>query len=214
MKLIKIFILLLFSVLFLVACEETNKIIIPDNITVTPGETKAEALTKTGWQEFEKGQFSKAAEAFRAAIAEDCYYSDAFNGMGWACTRLDSIEVARNNFTVAINSSQSTTDIFRDASAGRAFVNLVMEDYEEAIRDVNNALQIQTSYRYNNDYVFRHDTSIDEMDLLLVRAESYFLMGNYPECYSTLLLLDDTLVVEQGNPEELAKAIEELRALI
>lgn len=214
MKLKKIFILLLFAALLLAACEETNKIIIPDNINVNPGETKAEVYTKTGWQEFEKGQFSKAAEAFRTAIAEDSYYSDAYNGLGWAYTRLDSIEVARNNFTVAINSSQSTTNIFRDASAGRAFVNLALEDYEEAIRDVNNALQAQTSYRYYYDYVFRHDTRIDEMDLLLVRAESYFLMGNYSECYSTLLLLDDALIVDQDNPEELAKAIEVFRAFI
>jgi len=204
---------LVFLVTSFFACEETNKIFLPENITVTPGETKAVILTKAGWQEFEKGNFSNAVDSFRLAIAEDYFYNDAYNGLGWALSRMDSLPIAQKNFTIAIISSNTPLEIYKDASAGRAFVNLALDEYNDAIADVNNAITSR-QYPYYSEYTFRHDINITELDLLLVKAECYFLLEDYYNCYNTLLIIDDTLVVDQNNPEQLAEIIENLKTLI
>ena len=211
-KILTISLMLLMVSMF--ACEETNKILFPENITVTPGETKAEILTKAGWQEFEKGNFSSAVDSFRLAIAEDYFYNDAYNGLGWALSRMDSLSIAQKNFTIAIISSSTISEILKDACAGRSFVNLALDEYNDAITDVKNVITSRHYPYYHSEYTFRHDINITELDLLLVKAESYFLLEDYYNCCNTLLSIDKTLVVDQNDPERLAEIIENLKALI
>ena len=192
------------------SCKDkiTNQIVIPDELTVTSREQK---LTEVGWTAFENGDFASAKDNFLAAIDVNSFYADAYNGLGWVYSRLDSLELSRKYFTLGRNSA-TTDDLFQDASAGRSFVNLALDYYNAAIADVRYALNLD--WYYYEEYVFRHDLSITEMDLLLVAAESHFLMEEYQYCYETLMLIDDSLEIDASNPEELATAIENLRGWV
>lgn len=205
----KFFIILLaLFAIALTSCEDkiTNQI---DDIDVTPKEQK---LTEMGWAAFENGDLANAKNYFTAAINENGYYADAYNGLGWTYARLNSLDLSHSYFTLGRISAE-TTPLYRDASAGRSFVNLAMDNYSEAISDVNDALRYDPYYYYG-EYIFRHDLTITGMDLLLVMAESYFLLEIYQQCYEILMTIDDSLTINPSNPEELAAAIEMLKGTI
>ncbi len=192
----------------LMSCEDkiTNQI---DDIDVTPQEQR---LTEAGWAAFENGDLAIAKDNFMAAINENGYYADAYNGLGWVYARLHRLDLSHDYFTLGRISAE-TDALFRDASAGRSFVNLALDQYGDAITDANDAL-LWDYYYYYVEYVFRHDLNITEMDLLLVKAESYFLLEDYQSCYGMLMLIDDSLDISASNPEELAAAIEMLKGSV
>lgn len=199
------------SILF-VSCEKDTNI---TNKIYTPSETAFQRLTEQGWLAFSQGNYEQAIDSFELAKQTNSLYMDAYNGLGWAYARLDSLSLAQNYFTMCMVSEENE-QVFKDACAGRSFVNLALNDYIRAIEDVNNAIRDidESGYYYvYNDYVFRHEPDITRDDLLLVMAESYFMTGNYDSCFTILVLIDDTLE-ETTDPEELAIIIEELKTII
>ena len=199
------------SILF-VSCEKDTNI---TNNIYTPSETAFQRLTEQGWLAFSQGNYEQAVDSFELAKQTNSLYMDAYNGLGWAYARLDSLSLAQNYFTMCMVSEENE-QVFKDACAGRSFVNLALNDYIRAIEDVNNAIRDidESGYYYvYNDYVFRHEPDITRDDLLLVMAESYFMTGNYDSCFTILVLIDDTLE-ETTDPEELAIIIEELKTII
>ena len=199
------------SILFVSCQKDTN---ITNNI-YTPSETAFQRLTEQGWLAFSQGNYEQAVDSFELAKQTNSLYMDAYNGLGWAYARLDSLSLAQNYFTMCMVSEENE-QVFKDACAGRSFVNLALNDYIRAIEDVNNAIRDidESGYYYvYNDYVFRHEPDITRDDLLLVMAESYFMTGNYDSCFTILVLIDDTLE-ETTDPEELAIIIEELKTII
>ena len=201
---------LIFLLLGGLACKDqiTNEVIIPDDLTITPKEQK---LTEVGWKAFKNGDLPTAKSNFLLAINTNSFYADAYNGLGWVYARIDSLDLSLSYFTLGENWA-TNNNLLRDIYAGRSFVNLALDYYADAISDVNNTLN---PYYYNVDkYVFRYDLSITETDLLLVEAESWFLLGEYQNCYETLLIIDDTLEISASNPEELATVIENLREIV
>jgi hypothetical protein len=126
---------------------------------------------------------------------------------------MDSLEKALYNLTVCMVSTDNE-QVYKDACAGRSFVNLALNEYVKAIEDVDAVILEQFEYNYNyKDYAFRHDASVSRNDLVLVVAESYFMLGNYETCLETLLWIDDS-IEETNNPEELAMIIEQLKHTI
>jgi tetratricopeptide (TPR) repeat protein len=194
------------------SCEDqiTNQVEMPAEITTA---TREQQFCEAGWNEFKKGDFNAAEEQFLAAIDANSYYADAYNGLGWVYSKLDSLELSKIYFTIG-RISATTEDLFRDASAGRAFVNLAIDQYPEAVSDANDALRWDYYYTYYAEYVFRHDLSITETDLFLVRAESLFLMEEYQDCYQSLMIIDETLDIDPSDPEGLALAIEYLKGIV
>lgn len=188
----------------------TNEIHYPSDITV---HTIEQRLTENGWKEFILGNYSQAIDSFSLAISANSFYTDAYNGLGWSYARMDSLEEAHYNLTVCMV-SPANERVYKDARACRSFINLALGEYVKAIEDVDAVILEQFEYYYNyKDYAFRHDPSISQNDLVLVVAESYFMLGNYPACYEALFWIDDS--IEQTNdPEELAMIIEELKQTI
>ncbi len=208
-----ILLMLFFSSLTFVSCKkDTTEIYNPSEITIQTPEQK---LTSQGWIDFAAGNYQEAAESFTQATQANSLFMDAYNGLGWAYARLDSLGLANNNFTTCMVSEENM-QIYKDACAGRSFVNLAQNQYNRAISDVEKVIiKIDESGYFQEylDYIFRHEPGITQEDLKLVMAESFFMLGNYDACMYALLLIDDTLE-ETSNPEELALMIEQLKTSI
>jgi tetratricopeptide (TPR) repeat protein len=201
---------LLLSLLLLISCNDQIVNEISVDIDPTPKEVK---YTEAGWAKFEAGDYSAAKDSFLAAIRVNSLYADAFNGLGWSYGHLDSLELASGYFSVAKLMDQNSI-IFRDASAGRAFINLRQESYYAAINDANSGLRWDSYRGAYSKYVFRHDLDVTDQDLFLVKAESYFFLEDYRLCYYSLLSIDYELDISESDPEGLALAIEQLRGNI
>jgi len=211
-KQIPIILLMLFfgSITFVSCKKDTIEVYTPSEIT-----TPEQKLTSQGWIDFAAGNYLEAVESFKLATQANSLFMDAYNGLGWAYARLDSLQLANNNFTTCMVSEENM-QIYKDACAGRSFVNLAQNQYARAINDVEKVIvKIDGSGYYYEylDYIFRHEPGITQEDLMLVMAESFFMLGNYNSCMYILLLIDDTLE-QTSNPEELAMMIEQLKASI
>jgi tetratricopeptide (TPR) repeat protein len=207
-------ILLIF--LMLMSCDSSTTEKIPDVIKVEIGDKPEEDYTEQGWIEFENSKYLNAIKNFKLAISENNLYQDAYNGLGWSYARVDSMSSALKSFTIAINSSPGNQEITKDAIAGRSFVNLVLNKYNDAILDVNQVLNYD-SYGSNSykKYVFRHDLNITDRDLNLVKAISYFMTAQYDKCYQSIILIDSTAFSQATyDPEKLAEIIERLKRSI
>jgi tetratricopeptide (TPR) repeat protein len=196
-----------------VSCEKDTNI---TNIIDNDFETAEQRLTAEGWTAFKASNFEQAKDSFLLATHINSLYPDAYNGLGWTYANLDLPDEAHTNFTICMVSQQNE-QIYKDACAGRSFVNLAMSNYEMAITDARNAAMVLIDPDYNyytlGSYVFRHVTEINQDDLMLVIAESYFMLGSYNNCFQTLLYLDDTLE-STTDPEELAMLIETFKQTI
>ncbi len=208
-----ILLMLIAGITTFVSCKkETTEIYNPAEITF---KTLEQRLTSQGWLAFTAGNYQQAVDSFNLATQANSLFMDAYNGLGWAYARLDLLELAHNSFTTCMV-SQENMQIYKDACAGRSFVNLAMDNYAKAIQDVDKTIldEIEPGYYYTYlDYIFRHESGINQNNLLLVKAESYFMLGAYEACFSTLVFIDDSLE-ETTNPEELALMIEQLKASI
>jgi tetratricopeptide (TPR) repeat protein len=189
-------------VLFVLGCKKTDDTITSDT-TASP-ESDAVTLTSQGWQAFEGKDYSKAITLFRQALTYNNLYVDSYNGLGWAYGRLDSLEKAKQNFDIALGLDHT----FIDSYAGRSFVSLALEKYQEAITAVSVVEQQGTKF-----YVFRHDSNISINDLMLVKAECYFKLGEYSSAQSIIDILDPANQLDTAKAsyiEDLALTIENL----
>jgi len=177
------------------------------NIPTQPTE-EAVTLTSAGWVAFGQKNYTGAAALFRQAIGKNDIYADAYNGLGWTYLKLDSTTLALEYFDIAIGVNPSLIDGY----AGHAFVALALGRYREAIGAVQHIQDAGLTF-----YVFRHDPTISINDLLLVKAQSLFLLGEYGSAQDVIDKLDPSNRLDPTSPgyiEALAGEIEALWAIL
>ena len=193
--------------LILVSCKPTTEL--GDTIVnITDPASEAITLTVQGWNAFEAHNYTLAVSLFKQATQKNDQFADAYNGLGWSYARLDSLTKSLHEFDVALGQQVN----FIDAYAGRSFVSLALGDYNEAITAVS-AVQKSGSRFYS----FRHDPNVSLNDLLLVKAQSYFLLGNYPSAQVLIDQIDPSNTLDPQSTsyiEDLALEIEHLWATI
>ena len=72
-----------------------------------PSDTAA-SLTDEGWDLFEQGNYQSAIGKFDGAIALDVSYAEAYEGLGWAYGKLDSLPRALANLELCIAKGMTT----------------------------------------------------------------------------------------------------------
>jgi tetratricopeptide (TPR) repeat protein len=170
-----------------------------------PGATAA-SKTNEGWALFEDGDFTGAIGKFNEALALDDEYPDAYNGLGWSFSNLDSLSRALTNFGECIANGMSG-----DPHAGRAPVYRDVDppQFANAVSAADAALS------YDPEYEFEHDTGFDWHDLYLIKAQSHFGLAQYDLANAAV----DSLGGNVQNPasptfvEDLAAEIERLEGL-
>lgn len=179
--------------ILLTGCGEKNDTVEP------PSDPVAE-----GWAAFEAGDYATASARFQAAIGEDAGDVEAYNGLGWASAKLDSLVDATESFDQAIARGHAGAD----PHAGRALVLRDLEpvDYGQAIDAATMALGIDSQYR------FSHDTSLDWRDLRLVIAHSRFQTGDYDLANTEVGQLGGTMP-DSASPTYVADLLAEIERL-
>lgn len=135
--------------------------------------TTARSLTADGWDLFEAGEMEEALAKFEAALEISEFYGEAYNGVGWCCVRLDSLDRGLDAFHAAAASGVTNADPL----AGLAIIYRDREpvDFQMAADFADSALTLEA------DYGFDHDPTLDWHDLRLILAQSLIGLGRYED---------------------------------
>ena len=127
-----------------------------------------------GWEKFEAGEYTEAKDIFNLLTSSEG--AEAYLGLGWSNFRLNNIAGAEDNF---MNASS-----LQDANAGQAFIQWVLENYQQTIDFAESVLQTSPAYQFN------HDNSVTAEDLILHQAFSYFHLGDYNTTITKIQILN------------------------
>lgn len=168
-------------------------------------ELTAEQLTEQGWDKFEDNQFEEAVSEFDQALGKDPEYGEAYNGVGWCCVKIDSLEAAIDAFGQAISNGV----ISADPRAGKAIVYRDLEpvDFQMAIDWADSGLAI------DSDYAFTHDDTFDYKDLRLILAQSYYGLSQYDEALAQVDILNPTNTLDPESDTYIEDLLAEIQRL-
>jgi tetratricopeptide (TPR) repeat protein len=178
-----------------------------------PSET-ASSLTEAGWSRFGDGEYEEAIEKFSRALELDPTYADAHNGLGWSNAKLDLLTKALANFGACIKQNNALVDpyaggaaVYRDSLPSVVAFAPETAHFDSAIAFADTALS------RDPDYVFTRDESFDWYDLHLIKAQSYYGLGEFLLAKAEVDILDPLNTLNPEDPtfvQDLAAKIEEL----
>ena len=171
-----------------------------------PTGPSLEDLISEGWTAFELGDYSSAATKFTEAISKDQASTEAFLGLGWSLFKSDNLSRANNEFTAGSSKESPTADLF----AGGAFVLNALKRYANSNQRSENAISQDPAWQ------FSHGLSLDVNDLRIVRAENYFLLGDFANSLVEVRILNPNFNVDVLTSEgqaALAQEIERIKGL-
>jgi tetratricopeptide (TPR) repeat protein len=142
----------------------------------------AAGLTADGWKLFESGEVSEALATFEDALAITSTYGEAYNGIGWCCIRLDSLERGAQSFGAAMANGVTSAD----PPAGMAIIYRDFEpvDFELAVHFADSALSLDPNYSFD------HDPRLDWRDLRLILAQCLLGLKRYQEAKDQVDILN------------------------
>jgi tetratricopeptide (TPR) repeat protein len=173
-----------------------------------PTDTAA-SLTAAGWTLFEQGEFGLSVDKFERALALNPNYADAFNGLGWAYAKMDSLANSLENFGMCVTNDPDLTE-------GYAGCAPVYRDYDTEPAHFDSAVAVATTaLTQESNFVFSHDEDFDWHDLRLIMAQSYYGLGEFLLAKAQVDALGGTSLDPESDTfvEDLAAEIERLEGL-
>jgi len=147
-----------------------------------------------GWDDFENGDFSRAAGYFDQYIQFDSLNADCFTGLGWSLMRIDSLDSSITSFNNALNINEE----YIDALAG-----LVLALYKKD-EDLTVTVFGEQTLEQDSVYEFEHDTTFNFEDIHLILADSYNLLGMIEDAQIHI----DTIFSDNGlTPSDSASCV-------
>ncbi|MCK6541155.1 hypothetical protein L6Q79_00575 [bacterium] len=172
-----------------------------------PGTSEDYAATVAeGWTFFETGSYPQAKERFRAAIAIDPAFSEAFTGLAWSQMKTDSLDEAVTVFSFG----SATSDVTADLWAGWAFTEHALKQYTASNGRITNALAADANW------IFSHTAGLSVSDLRVLTAENHFALGSYAASLSAVQQLNAAFtadVTTTAGQSALAAEIERLKGI-
>ena len=190
-------ILLLLIALVLCGCPSSDS-------SVDPPAATYDDLISNGWSEFSGQAYSVAIEKFNAAKSMEPDNFEAYNGLGWAYFKNDQLSNSIQEFSVGFQKTGSTSDI----GAGWAFVLNADKKYADS------NIKIDSTLSSDSNWMFSQGLGLDKNDLLVLRAENFFLLGNFGESLSAVQELNPSFLANILTSEgraDLALEIERLK---
>lgn len=187
--------MLLSAALIVVGCREK---IIPE----TPD------YVEYGWELMAEGSYRAAIEQFLVGTDLDDSYTDGWNGLGWAYTKLGVPDTSEDYFTDGV-ALGDTTIVGTEVLAGRAFARLALGRFTGSVSDGKAALLLTPTW------IFQRDVTITHEHLTLTVATGFYGLGEFDSCLVWIRKLDDTFTANAATlagRSRLAAQLEELEA--
>lgn len=136
-----------------------------------PHMSSAVDYMERGWRSYESGDFAQALLGFERAINFDENLADAHNGIGWSHLSLSlNPPLAQEAFQNAVRLDPSNADAWVGLANLLFLRHKDANDFQSAIRAVDNALQGDAQY------LFRHDYR-SKAELYALKAVCYYYLG-------------------------------------
>ena len=146
-----------------------------------PVKPTEEDLADYGWVIYEDGDYEEAREWFRDALKKDPIYADGYNGLGWCFGKLHQADSAVHYFAIADSLEYDpfiTPDLTLDVYAGFTFAyNALTQD--TLVREYAGYFFGNQNVAEEGNWTFSHDSKINHMDVLIIRALAEFSMGYF-----------------------------------
>lgn len=181
---------------FLIACSSSEE----------PKAPTYQELINQGWTAFSQDQYETAANSFSQAKSKNPNEAGAYTGLGWCSFKLDDLIHANTEFDLGSTKSNPSADLY----AGWAFVLNAQKDY------ANSNIQADQALANDLNWGFAHELSLDINDLHVLKAENYYLLGNFSQSLMEVQILNPDFNVDLTNSEgqsELAAEIERLKGV-
>lgn len=161
-------------------------------------------LIEQGWMAFADGDYQIAADRFSDATVKNPDDPEGFTGLGWSLLKLDNLSEA----DVQFNSGSTKMNVTADLFAGWAFTLNALKNYAKSNREADEALSL------DSNWTFPYGLPLDAADLHLLRAENFFLLGDFANSLSAVQILNPNFsadVTTSAGRAALAQEIERLR---
>ena len=162
-----------------------------------------EAEINGGWIAFAKRDFVEANLRFRQAIEVDSANAEAYSGLAWVLFKQDSLEKAFIMFDSAAIMVEPNASVF----AGHAFALNVSKNYALSNQRAEQALKIDPTW------FFPYLSNLDYNDLIVLKAENYFMLGNFTQSLREVNRIKPEFVVSLASPAGIAALAEEIENL-
>ncbi len=166
-----------------------------------------------GWTLFQQSNYSEAAKYFQELSIRPNNYLFGHLGLGWTYLKQDKIINSNNEFqkffdTDSLDLIVPADSSYMDGKAGLCFVSSAMHD---EVGVITNSQQIGANWS------FRYDSSLNYQDIVLLKAMSYYAMGQFDLSLQMVQILDPGFAVDLTFSEGkilLANKIESLKQII
>lgn len=170
-------------------------------------------LYKRGWTYYKLANFTEAEKYFSELSSRPLYYLEGNLGLGWTYLKQYKYENSKIEFNKFFNNDSldiilPADSSFTDGKAGLCFASSALHQENDVI---SNSSTIQSSWK------FRFDAAIDYKDIILLKAISYYSLGEYALSLQMVQILDPNFTVDLTFTEGkvlLAQKIEALKLVI
>jgi tetratricopeptide (TPR) repeat protein len=163
------------------------------------------AELENGWREYGSDNYGSAILAFESSLngeAPTDIIADSYNGLGWTYLSISqnigvngaNIDNAISKFHKAIEKDQANADAMMGHAVALLLRRSTLEDYQEAIKLVDSALNGDSSRMYRHDYK-------SKADLHAFKSQCYYYLG---EIGKAEIEADLSLSIESDNKTALS----------
>lgn len=185
-----------------------------DSNSTTPTPPGYADFVARGWTAFAAGDYTDAEGHFQDAVDADAARAEGHSGLGWTSLRMEDPASADLSFAAGSTGSGDTS-VLADLFAGWAFASNALKDpagvdvtnYSESNAHAAEALDVDA------DWSFTHGLGLDRGDLVVLRAENFFALGEFAESLTEVQRLDPLFSVDVETPEGQAALAEEIELL-
>jgi hypothetical protein len=157
-----------------------------------PDESETDLLEQA-WSLYHNDDWSASLTSFSDLLATGNVTSEAYTGMGYCQLHLHLPQEAAQSFQEAV----SLNSWLVDSRAGLIFAERELESVDyEALR-----VEAASLIHINPNWIFVHEPEINWRDLMLVRAQCSFYLGDFQTCLQVLVSINPDLSLSESDPD-------------
>ncbi len=162
-----------------------------------------EVLITEGWSSFSQSEYQNASDSFADAKLKDPEEAEAYTGSGWSLLKLDNLTQATSEFSSGSTKTNASADLY----AGWAFVLNARKNYAKSNTEAEQALTMEPSWS------FSHGLSLSAADLHVLKAENFFLLGDFANSLDEVKILNPGFTADVSTQDGMAALAQEIERL-